>query len=633
MRIACCSLIYRKTLRLSKKTAGSTPAGYLVNLLSNDVNRLDYGFIFIHYIWILPLQAALITYLIWQKIGIASLVGVIGLLLKTVPVHTGLSKLSSIFRSKIAYRTDNRVGIMNELVQGIQVIKMYAWEKPFQAVVAEARREEIKQIRYASFVRGIYLSSMVFTERSTLYITIAACVLLGAAQVTADLVFSLAQYFNILQLVSAVFYPLAVSFAAEAFVSIGRIQEFLLKENQDEKASGITQKNNTNSEYAVVIDNVSASWEGHNVDPETDKLTLRNLNLNVIKGKLCAIVGPVGSGKSSLLHMLLGEVPVIDGNVTIYGDISYGSQEPWLFTGTVRNNILFGEAYDKKRYHEVTKCCALLTDFEQLPDGDKTIVGDRGASLSGGQKARISLARAIYKDASIYLLDDPLSAVDAHVGRHLFDEVLGPKSSLARDSLTRFLVTHQVHFLTEADWIVIVENGKISHQGTYNELANSDLDFAKLLKRKEVEKHSESDVEGCEDLRLITYEDDGDIPYIDGANGYSPLKKRRISGSSDKSSSADDLSVRNENGESLADGQVSPRIWKKYFAAGGSGLKLFLLFAVLIVSQISCSGTDYFSNFWTQQEYLRSIEETTVLSTYQCLYIYGILILFVVFVS
>lgn len=157
MRIACCSLIYRKTMRLSKKSAGRTAAGYLVNLLSNDVSRLDYGFIYIHYVWILPFQSCLVAYLIWRLVGWAAVVGVVGLLLKTIPVQTGLSRWSSILRMKVARRTDQRVGIMNEIVQGIQVIKMYAWEKPFQAVVAEARRLEVKEIRYASYIRGINL--------------------------------------------------------------------------------------------------------------------------------------------------------------------------------------------------------------------------------------------------------------------------------------------------------------------------------------------------------------------------------------------------------------------------------------------------------------------------------------------
>ncbi|XP_055848459.1 ATP-binding cassette sub-family C member 4 [Episyrphus balteatus] len=632
MRIACCSLIYRKTLRLSKKTAGTTPAGYLVNLLSNDVNRLDYGFIYIHWIWILPFQSVLICYLIWQKIGIAALVGVVGLLLKTIPVQTGLSKLSSKLRMKIAYRTDNRVGIMNEIVQGIQVIKMYAWEKPFQSVVAEARRREIKQIRYASYLRGFYLSTMVFTERSTLYITIAAAVLLGQA-VTADVVFSMAQYYNILQLVAAIWYPLAVSFGAEALVSIERIQNYLMLESHDEKALGLTQKTDfstvESNSQAILLKEVDANW-----DNTKGSTTLQKINIDIRKGQLCAIIGPVGAGKSSLLQLLLGELPIIDGNVLIHGDISYASQEPWLFTGTVRSNILFGETYDRKRYHDITRCCALAADFEQLPNGDKTIVGERGASLSGGQRARISLARAIYKQAAIYLFDDPLSAVDAHVGKHLFDEVIGPRSRLANEKSTRLLVTHQVHFLTEADWIVIIEDGKISRQGTYNELANSDLDFAKLLERPETEKDNESNLTDSMSVSqdLTIYEEE-EIPYIDGVRGYQMLRQRASSSASSfrKSTSSDkDLTDNQEIQEDQAEGGVSGRVWKNYFLAGASVPALCVLVFVLILSQVVCSGSDYFVNIWTQQEFLRTANKPTMLTTYECLYIYGTLILLVV---
>lgn len=197
---------------------------------------------------------------------------------------------------------------------------------------------------------------------------------------------------------------------------------------------------------------------------------------------------------------------------------------------------------------QVVKCCALTTDFEQLPNGDRTVVGERGASLSGGQRARISLARAMYKKASIYMLDDPLSAVDAHVGKHLFDEVIGP-NGFAQDA-TRILVTHQVHFLREADVIVIVENGKVTHFGTYTELSNSDLDFAKLLQRIETEHEEEltdeSKDESLNDTRssgeITIYEDDDDIPYIDGyinPNGspYRPLNRQRSRDSGSKASS------------------------------------------------------------------------------------------------
>ncbi|KAL9893444.1 putative multidrug resistance-associated protein lethal(2)03659 [Glossina fuscipes fuscipes] len=197
------------------------------------------------------------------------------------------------------------------------------------------------------------------------------------------------------------------------------------------------------------------------------------------------------------MQLVLGELRLTDGRVIINESISYAAQEPWLFSA----------------------------DFEQLPYGDKTIVGERGASLSGGQRARISLAWAIYKPASIYLLDDPLSAVDAHVGRHLFEEGIGPRSCLAQQNVTRILITHQVHFLNEVDWIVIIENGRISRQGTYEELVISELDFAKLLERpKRENSKSKSTTSNSEEYSNKEAED---ILYIDGVreNGYQPLRR------------------------------------------------------------------------------------------------------------
>ena len=189
---------------------------------------------------------------------------------------------------------------------------------------------------------------------------------------------------------------------------------------------------------AVELVDVSATWDDYK------RKTLEGLNIKIKAGKLYAIIGSVGSGKSSFLQLLLGELPIYSGDVVINGELSYGSQDNWLFTSTVRNNILFGLPYDRFRYQEVVKHCALLTDFQQLPNGDKTLVGERGSSLSGGQRARVSLARAVYKNASIYLLDDPLSAVDAHVGKQLFEDCIGPNGYLAKRQNTRILVTHQV---------------------------------------------------------------------------------------------------------------------------------------------------------------------------------------------
>ncbi|EAA08388.5 AGAP003221-PA [Anopheles gambiae str. PEST] len=637
MRIACCSLIYRKTLRMSRKAAGQTPAGYMINLLSNDVSRLDYGFIYVHYVWVLPFQACFTCYLIWRRVQWAAIVGVVGLLVKTIPVQTGLSRLSSIIRMRVAKKTDQRVGIMNELIQGIQVIKMYAWEKPFHKVVSLARKKEVRQIRWASYIRGIYLSTMVFTERSTLFLAIACCVIEGRA-ITADIVFPMAQFFNILQLTAAIFYPLAVSLGAEALVSIDRIQEFLALQEHDAtppsaSATGGLKRNlndlhllaEHDNKPAIELQNVTASWE------ETTDKTLKDISVKIEPGRLLAVIGPVGAGKSSLLQMLLGELPIQNGTATINGDVSYGSQEPWLFTGTVRNNILFGLPYDRHRYQAVVRHCALTTDFQQLPDGDKTVVGERGTSLSGGQRARVSLARAVYNNASIYLLDDPLSAVDAHVGKHLFDEVIGPRGYLAqKQKATRVLVTHQVHFLKEADWIVIIEGGKIVTQGTYTELANGKVDFGKLLKSGEPEKG------GADDSVLAADIPEDEIPFIDGVtlDGYKLLKGstvslRGVTPSSCASSVADNLG--RQVAEDQAEGTISWRIWATYFLSGGNVLMLLFTFLMLLFSQAIVSGSDYFVTYWTRQEELRLVNERAVTTTkVDFLYTYGVIIIGVV---
>lgn len=243
-----------------------------------------------------------------------------------------------------------------------------------------------------------------------------------------------------------------ISEVAEVLVAIKRLQKFLTNDEY-ENMQTILDNNNINNEkkpkISLHLNNISAQWN----ESSTDN-TLTNINLEVEKGKLIGVIGPVGAGKSSLLQMILGELQPKSGNITINGKLSYAGQDPWVFAATVRQNIIFGQEYVSARYKQVVKVCSLEKDFKQFPFGDKTVVGDRGASLSGGQKARINLARAIYRQADIYLLDDPLSAVDIHVAKHLYDECitgyLGNK--------TRILVTHQVQHLKDADHIIILNN-------------------------------------------------------------------------------------------------------------------------------------------------------------------------------
>lgn len=361
--------------------------------------------------------------------------------------------------------------------------------------------------------------------------------------------------------------------------------------------------------------------------------TLSDLNIKIKSGKLYAIVGSVGSGKSSILQLLLGELPIYSGDVLINGEISYGSQESWLFSSSVRNNILFGLPYDKLRYQETVKHCALLTDFQQLPHGDKTFVGERGSALSGGQKARVSLARAVYKNASIYLLDDPLSAVDSHVGKQLFDDCIGPNGYLARQKATRILVTHQVHFLKDADWIIVMDKGRVLRQGTHDEVM--DIDLKQLVSPTP----SEDEVEKIEE-----FEDEDDIPYIDdvpgGKKGYAKLKtnepRRSLSRVSIISTGEDGdaIELRESRQEENSETKISfYKVFVQYFRAGASLFVLIAIVIFMVFSQVVTSGSDLFIKFWTNQEFLRELGQPTLFSTTDGAYIYGVLIIAVVVVT
>lgn len=225
-------------------------------------------------------------------------------------------------------------------------------------------------------------------------------------------------------------------------------------------------------ESALSIDNASFSWGD-------EEVVLKNINMQVKRGSLVAVVGTVGSGKSSLVSAYLGEMDKLSGKVNTLGKIAYVSQQAWIQNATLQDNILFGKPMDVKRYNQVIAACALKPDMEMLPGGDQTEIGEKGINLSGGQKQRVSLARAVYNDADIYFLDDPLSAVDSHVGKHIFEQVIGPSGILA--SKTRLLVTHGITYLPQVDNIYVLKNGEITESGSMQELMNKKGAFAEFL--------------------------------------------------------------------------------------------------------------------------------------------------------
>lgn len=446
IRVALCSMIYRKSLKLSKPALCETTTGQIVNLVSNDVGRLDFIMMFLHYIWIGPVETILVTYLMWKEINFAAFFGVAFMLL-CILFQGYLGKKISVLRLKTALRTDERVRFMNEIIQGIQVIKMYAWEYPFAKMVEFARRKEINTIRQVSFIRGVLWSFMVFLTRVSIFVSLVGFVLMGF-DLTAKQAFVITAYYNVLKSTMTMQFPRSIEVLAETSVSFKRIQKFMCYDEIEVLQPADTKKD---SEVGVTIRSLTAKW----VKASTE-YTLHSVNMDINPRTLFAIIGKVGAGKSSIIQAILGELPIESGTLHVEGTLSYASQEPWIFTGTIRENILFGLPYDRKRFSDVVGICALKRDFDLFPYGDKTIVGDRGISLSGGQKARISLARAVYRQADIYLLDDPLSAVDSHVGKQLFEQCL---RGYLRNKIV-VLVTHQLQFLQQADHIVIMDKGK-----------------------------------------------------------------------------------------------------------------------------------------------------------------------------
>jgi len=314
---------------------------------------------------------------------------------------------------------------------------------------------------------------------------------------------------------------------------------------------------------AISITGLKAKW-----DPKSPDYTLNGLNLRIQTGSLVAIMGATGSGKSSLIQAILGELKAEGGQIRVNGSVSYSSQEPWLFSGTIRQNILFGQPMDRQRYEEIVKKCALERDFEELPLKDKTIVGERGASLSGGQRARISLARAVYRKASIYLLDDPLNAVDTNVARHLFEQcMLGHLNGT-----TVIFSTHQHQFLQLVDQIVILEKGQLRAVGTFQTLLKTGLDFVTILGEAEKEDKDQKNQERC---------------------SKSPTENIQES-----VQSVDDACPKNFLKEHQESGGISLVLYKKYFQAGGGLLAFLTIMSCSVLAQVLVSGGDYFLTFW-----------------------------------
>ncbi|XP_031660660.1 canalicular multispecific organic anion transporter 2 isoform X3 [Oncorhynchus kisutch] len=481
LRTSIIGAIYRKSLIITNAAKRTSTVGEIVNLMSVDAQRFMDLTTFLNMLWSAPLQIILALYFLWQNLGPSVLAGVAVMIL-LIPLNAAIAVRTRAYQVEQMQYKDARIKLMNEILNGIKVLKLYAWESSFKEKVLEIRQKELNVLRKTAYLGA--LSTMAWTSAPFLvalttfavYVTVDKNNILDAEKAFVSL-----SLFNILRFPLNML-PQVISSIVQASVSLKRIQDFLSHDELDPES---VDRTNTATDSSVTVVNGKFTWA------KQDPPALHNINLMVPQGSLLAVVGHVGCGKSSLVSALLGEMEKMEGDISIQGSVAYVPQQAWIQNATLRDNILFGKAYNEHKYRCCLDACALTQDLEVLPGGDLTEIGEKGINLSGGQRQRVSLARALYNEADVYLLDDPLSAVDAHVAKHIFDQVIGPEGAL--QGKTRILVTHGISFLPQVDNIVVMVEGRVSEMGSYQELLKQNGAFAEFLRNYSLEDIIEED--------------------------------------------------------------------------------------------------------------------------------------------
>ncbi|CAM5157939.1 unnamed protein product [Natator depressus] len=496
VRTALMAAVYKKALTISNATRKEYTQGETVNLMSADAQRFMDLANFIHQLWSAPLQIALSVVFLWWELGPSVLAG-IGVMVLLIPINALLATKARTIQMKNMKNKDQRMKIMNEILNGIKILKLFAWEPSFERQVGEIRVRELKGLLHFTYLQAfsIFIFScapfLVSVASFAVYVMVDEKNILDAQKA-----FTSISLFNVLRFPMAML-PIVISSLVQTSVSTERLERYLGSGDLDPSAI----RHDPSVDCAMQFSEASFAWE-QGAEP-----VIREVTLDIKPGCLVAVVGAVGSGKSSLVSAVLGEMENLKGHINIQGSVAYVPQQAWIQNTTLKDNILFGLELDEARYQRVVEACALLPDLKLLPGGDLTEIGEKGINLSGGQKQRVSLARAVYSNADIYLLDDPLSAVDAHVGKHLFDQVLGPDGLL--QGKTRILVTHSISFLPKTDEIVVLVAGAVSEQGSYSTLLANGGAFAQLLSMYGSQEGStpegEATVEAAE-------EQDGEVP-------------------------------------------------------------------------------------------------------------------------
>ena len=479
-RSICITAIFKKILRVQQSVLHKTSIGHIINLVSNDVFKFDHGLKYFNIFWMCPILMTVSIILVVVFIGPVGLLGICYLVLH-IPIQVTLAFIFGRFRYNMSITADKRIRLMDQIIRGMRVIKFYVWENPFVRYVSKIRRKEVFYAHLSGILQSIIFSLYDTSIYVALFITYSVSIALGQPKSAQNLAFAFI-VFNSTRQILILLLGNAVFSYRECVFALRRIQNVLqLSENIENCL--VVHPSSPTSQPSIRFNNFSCSWEG-TANEHFQNLVLRNITLKLKSPQLVAVAGPIGAGKSSLTMCIINELPGLSGQLDITGVLSYTAQVPWIFSGTIRDNILFGSTPDKSRYQQVISACSLREDIESYEAADMTMIGEKGVTLSGGQKARISLARSVYHEADVYLLDDPLSAVDVGVGKEIFKKCI---RGLLRDKLV-LMVTHQVNYVRQCDRVIIMKEGSVVCDGTYDEVIEENefcRDFLQKLEKKD----------------------------------------------------------------------------------------------------------------------------------------------------